>query len=343
MVLSDDQGLANLSFAGSTARNTSECGMASGKTALDRRVRNTVGRGSGRSRPRSSVADDMQAQGGQGGGEIQNAEAARLQNGLEEFVAAEGEPFGSSYASIPWGRLEPGTRLGYVAALRQFLRYSRVHGWLSPREALEGLQGMGTSKGRSRRSYVDSGWRRKQGSFSPWYEDRMWFSQSPCRSCEQKRTTGGYSGHRQESCMRWQPARERSHGRKWNVMHWQHYRYATCYASERHGRPTGAGWANWYSAEKRAAQASKCRTWGRGPTGGCASSTRSDAGGGGMVKWHTTSHPRANWKPSGSSWSLGRAIGPCAGMGTNFEAQHRHGQLGLEVPSCSSWEGGVHH
>ena len=65
-------------------------------------------------------------------------EARRLRNGLEEFVAAEGEPFGSSYASILWGRLEPRTRLWYVAALRQFLRYSRVHGWLSPREALKG-------------------------------------------------------------------------------------------------------------------------------------------------------------------------------------------------------------
>ena len=37
-----------------------------------------------------------------------------------------------------WGRLEHGTRLGYVAAMQRFLRYSRVHGWLSPREALEG-------------------------------------------------------------------------------------------------------------------------------------------------------------------------------------------------------------
>ena len=62
-----------------------------------------------------------------------------------------------------------------------------------------------------------------------------------------------------------------------------------------------------------------------------------------MVQWHSTFHPRANWKPSGSSWSLGRAIDPCAGMGTDGEAQHRHGQLGLEVPSCSSWEGGAHH
>ena len=25
------------------------------------------------------------------------------------------------------------------------------------------------------------------------------------------------------------------------------------------------------------------------------------------------------------------------------EAQHRHGQPGLGVPSCSSWEGGLHH
>ena len=69
---------------------------------------------------------------------MRNVEATRLGNGLEEFVAAEGEPFGSLYASVLWGRLEPGTRLGYVAAMQQLLRYSRVHGWLSPREALEG-------------------------------------------------------------------------------------------------------------------------------------------------------------------------------------------------------------
>ena len=117
------------------------------------------------------------------------------------------------------------------------------------------LQGMGTSKGRSRRSYLDSGWRRKEGSFSPWYEDRIGFSQSPWRSCERKRRASGCSGHRQESCMRWQPARERSHGRKWNALHWQHYHFATCYTSEKRGRPTGACWANWYSAEKRAAHA----------------------------------------------------------------------------------------
>ena len=158
---------------------------------------------------------------------------------------------------------------------------------------------MGTLKGWSRRSYLDSGWRRKQGSFNPWYEDRIGFSQSLWRSCERKRTAGGYRGHRRECCMRWQPARERSHGRNWNALHWQHYRCATCYASEKHGRPTGADWANWYSAEKRAAQASKCRRWGRGQIGGGASSPRSDAerGGNGAVAYSFSS-PReleAQW------------------------------------------------
>ena len=110
-----------------------------GRIVLDLRVKSagTVERDTGHSRPRSSGANDTKAQGG--GGEIQNEEATRLRNGLEEFVAAEGEPFGSLYASVLWGRLEPGTRLGYVAAIWQLLKYSRVHGWLSPREALEGL------------------------------------------------------------------------------------------------------------------------------------------------------------------------------------------------------------
>ena len=80
------------------------------------------------------------------------------------------------------------------------------------------LQGMGTSKGRSKRSYLDSGWRRRQVSFSAWCEDRIGFSQSRWRSCERKRTAGEYSGHRQESCMRWPPAKGCSHGRKWNAL-----------------------------------------------------------------------------------------------------------------------------
>ena len=42
--------------------------------------------------------------GGGGGGTVRNEEATKLRNGLEEFVAAEGEPFGLSYASVVWGR-----------------------------------------------------------------------------------------------------------------------------------------------------------------------------------------------------------------------------------------------
>ena len=66
VVLSAGHDLASLSFAGSTARNTSGCGMASGRTVLDHQVRNvgTVGIGSGCSSPRRSAADDMQAHGG---------------------------------------------------------------------------------------------------------------------------------------------------------------------------------------------------------------------------------------------------------------------------------------
>ena len=124
---------------------------------------------------------------------------------------------------------------------------------------------------------------------------------------------------------------ERSRGRKWSALHWAHCRYATCYASERHGQPTAAGWVNWYSKEKRVAQESKCRVWGCGPRDGYASSMRRDAGGGGMVQWHAISYPRAHWKPSGSSWSLGQATCRCAGMATDVEAQHRHRQPGRGV------------
>ena len=62
-----------------------------------------------------------------------------------------------------------------------------------------------------------------------------------------------------------------------------------------------------------------------------------------MVQWHTISPPRAHWKPSGSSWSLVRATDRYVGMATDVGAQPKHGRPGHEVPSCSSWEGGVHH
>ena len=66
-------------------------------------------------------------------------EAARLmRNKLESFAAEEEATFGSCYASVVWGRLEKGMRDGYVGAIKQFSRYSRIHGWLGRREAMEG-------------------------------------------------------------------------------------------------------------------------------------------------------------------------------------------------------------
>ena len=74
--------------------------------------------------------------------------------------------------------------------------------------------------------------------------------------------------------------------------------------------------------------------------------------------------PRRGETPEGGEWCsgiqlliperigspvgrVGRWEGPraltCAGMGTDVEAQHRHGHLGPEVPSYNSWEGGVCH
>ena len=41
------------------------------------------------------------------------------------------------------------------------------------------LQGMGTSKGRSKRSYLDSGWRRRQVSFGPWWRIGLDFIKVP--------------------------------------------------------------------------------------------------------------------------------------------------------------------
>ena len=130
-----------------------------------------------------------------------------------------------------------------------------------------------------------------------------WIFASPWRNFNRKRTSGGYSGHHHGYCTKWRPERENSRGRRWNALHWRHCRYATFCELERHGQPTAVGWDNWSSKGKRVAQES--RMWDRGPRDGYASSKRRGAGEGAMLQWHTTFPPRANWKPSGSSRSLG--------------------------------------
>ena len=143
--------------------------------------------------------------------------------------------------------------------------------------------------------------------------------------------------------MKWRPEREHSRGRRWNALHWRRCRYATYCESERHGQPTAVGWDNWSSKAKRVAQESRFTMWGRGPRDGYASSMRTGAKEGAMVQWHTISPPRAHWRPSGSSWSLGRAADRYVGMVTDVEGQPKHGRPEHGVPSCSSWEAGVRH
>ena len=67
-VLNEDSGPASSSFDGSIGRSISACGMGSGRIVLDHRVRSagTVERDTWHSRPMSSGADDMKAQGGGG-------------------------------------------------------------------------------------------------------------------------------------------------------------------------------------------------------------------------------------------------------------------------------------
>ena len=59
-------------------------------------------------------------------------------NALGAFVEEAEHEISSSYEATMWRRLEDGTRKVYAGALYRFLRYSRVHGFLSPREALKG-------------------------------------------------------------------------------------------------------------------------------------------------------------------------------------------------------------
>ena len=143
--------------------------------------------------------------------------------------------------------------------------------------------------------------------------------------------------------MKWQLEKKNSRGRRWNALDWRHCRYATCCESEKHGQPAAVGWDNWFSKGKRVVKESWSRMWGRGQTRGYVSSMKRGAGEGKMVRWHTTSPPRANWKPSGSSWLLGRATDRYVGMVTAVQRQPRHGRWEQGVPCCSSWEGGVRH
>ena len=142
------------------SKNTSGCGMASGRTVLDHRVRNagTVGRGTGRSKPRSSAADDMQARGGGGvRSEMwrrRDCEMALKNSWLrkENHSGRHMHQFsGGDWSQAPdWGMWQ---RCGSSSGTRASMGgYPRGRPW---RGDCWRLQGMGTSKGRSKRSYLE--------------------------------------------------------------------------------------------------------------------------------------------------------------------------------------------
>ena len=159
-------------------------------------------------------------------------------------MAAEGEPFGSSYASVLWGRLEPGTRLGYVAALRQFLRYSHVHGWLYWREALEGrlleIARDGYFEGPVKNVLCGVRMAEKGGVIQSLVPGSDWIF---AKSLEKLR-------HKKNSRrIQWTPSGilyESAAGKgtfMWPEMECIALAASSlCYASERHGQPTAAGW-----------------------------------------------------------------------------------------------------
>ena len=88
-------------------------------------------------KPMSLDVNDSRRMGGGGGG-LQDGAARSMRNKLGSFASEEDAGFGSSYASMAWGRLEKGARDGYVGAIEQILHYSTINGWLGRRKALEG-------------------------------------------------------------------------------------------------------------------------------------------------------------------------------------------------------------
>ena len=62
----------------------------------------------------------------------------RVINPLGAFLEEAEHGIGSSYEATVWRKLEDGTRKAYAGALYKFLRYSRINGFMAPREALKG-------------------------------------------------------------------------------------------------------------------------------------------------------------------------------------------------------------
>ena len=69
---------------------------------------------------------------------MRDEQAVRVRNALGAFVEEAGRAIGSSYEATVWRKLEDGTRKAYAGALYKYLRFSRINGFIAPREALKG-------------------------------------------------------------------------------------------------------------------------------------------------------------------------------------------------------------
>ena len=61
----------------------------------------------------------------------------RVRNTLGAFLEEAEREIGSSYEATVWHKLEADTRKAYAGALYKFLRYSKINGFMGPREALK--------------------------------------------------------------------------------------------------------------------------------------------------------------------------------------------------------------
>ena len=74
---------------------------------------------------------------GTGTGE-RDKQAVRVRNALGAFLEEAEREIGSTYEATVWLKLEDGTKKAYAGALYKYLRYSRINGFMVPREALKG-------------------------------------------------------------------------------------------------------------------------------------------------------------------------------------------------------------
>ena len=88
-----------------------------------------------------------------------------MRNALGSMLEEVDRGVGSSYEATVWQKLVDGTRRAYIGAMYKLLRFSRINGFLLPRESLGGAcckwPGMATMKHLSKSSCRVSDWRKR--------------------------------------------------------------------------------------------------------------------------------------------------------------------------------------